>query len=256
MGKLLSYQLKSHFKQNWFLVAMPILLVLANIFTETILSYSKAEIAAGFIMIGIIIVYAAAAITVIVSDYNRFYGKEALFYNSLPVSAGGVTAARFFNYLILWIIHSLILFANIVFFVMINLYLGKGNVGAEINLLFKEIVKYLSNYTPSQIMGAIILLVLFFTYSIGKVMFAISISGEKRFNRLDFGGAVLAYIIITAITNSIALPIIDRISTNYFDIEVLNATILNMPMVIIYSIISIIFILGTYYEHKIRISVS
>lgn len=258
MGKLLSYELKTHFKQNWFLVAMPILLIIVNIITKTFLSRGYAEIAAALIFIGAIIVYIAAAITVIVNDYNRFYGKEALFYNSLPITPSGITVARLLNYVILYIVHTLLGGINFVAFFLINGYLGEPSFYEELPIVIEGILNQLSRITPRLAIGIIIFCVSFLLYSVGKVMFSISISGEKKINKMDFGGAVLSFIFITVISNSVIIPVINKFATKSLDISLTadGSFTINVTILLIYLVLGILFLVGTYFEHKKRVSVN
>lgn len=258
MGKLLGYQLKTHFKKNWFLVVLPILLIIINLVTKTFTNRSYVNVAAGIIFIIALVVYGSSIIVIIVSDYNRFYGKEALFYNSLPVTPGQITFARLLYYFILFFVHTLIWIINFVAFVIINGFTNSPDFLEELPMVKEEIMRRLSFITPKHVGIIILLIVIFSAYGIGKFMFAISLSGEKKLNKMDFGGAVLCYIIITALSNSVIIPFINRIATDRFDIVPFpgDSLTLNLPILLIYSVLGILFLVGTYFEHKRRVSVS
>ncbi len=116
MGKLLGHQIKNHFKYNWFIPLLPIIFMLSGLALGRVnvefggVAFGLAALAVGF-------GYMAAAISVIVGDYNMFFGESALFYESTPISPGAKTFSRLLYYLIMLLIYSL--FAGIFLFLLL-----------------------------------------------------------------------------------------------------------------------------------------
>jgi len=93
MGKLLGHQIRNHFKYNWFIPVLPVALIIFGIiFSNVNNSIGGNAITLG--MMALIFGCVAAAISVIVGDYNMFFGDSALFYESTPISPSAKTFSR------------------------------------------------------------------------------------------------------------------------------------------------------------------
>lgn len=108
MGKLLGHQIRNHFRSNWFIPVLPLALILFGILFSNV-NNEVGGSAVGLGIMALMFGYFAAAISVIVGDYNMFFGDSALFYESTPISPSGKTFSRFLYYLIMFIIYSLYL---------------------------------------------------------------------------------------------------------------------------------------------------
>lgn len=106
MGKLLGHQIRNHFRNNWFIPVLPVAIILFGVlFSNVNNKIGVSAVALG--MMALMFGYFAAAITVIVGDYNMFFGDSALFYESTPISPSAKTFSRFLYYLIMFIIYSI-----------------------------------------------------------------------------------------------------------------------------------------------------
>lgn len=253
MGKLLGHQIKNHFKYNWFIPVLPLALMLFGI----IFSNINRDIAMGSLGIGIaalVFGYIAAAITVIVGDYNMFFGDSSLFYESLAISPGGKTFSRFFYYFIMFIIYSL--YVGIIFFLLATV----PAVNDADSITWANIMDVLNQIGAKNILIGISWILVFLFNNIGRIIFAISLGGGKKFGRFGFGGPVLAYILLGFLESAIVF-IFDRLNifTNMeLYLENGNVFINSMGVGFLFIMIleTILFIFGTYYIHKNRISVN
>lgn len=93
MGKLLGHQIRNHFKYNWFIPLLPIIFILSGLALGRF-NGQYGAVAFGLAALAVVFGYMAAAITIIVGDYNMFFGDSALFYESTPISPGAKTFSR------------------------------------------------------------------------------------------------------------------------------------------------------------------
>ena len=94
MGKLLGHQIRNHFKNNWFIPVLPVALIIFGLLFSNV-NHSIGDSAFVLGMMALMFGYFAAAISVIVGDYNMFFGDSALFYESTPISPSAKTFSRF-----------------------------------------------------------------------------------------------------------------------------------------------------------------
>ena len=116
MGKLLGHQIRNHFKYNWFIPVLPIIFILSGLALGRV-NVNYGGVAFGLAGLAVVFGYMAAAITIIVGDYNMFFGESALFYESTPISPGAKTFSRLLYYFIMLLIYSL--FAGIFLFFLL-----------------------------------------------------------------------------------------------------------------------------------------
>lgn len=120
------------------------------------------------------------------SDNNRFYGKKAAFYSSLPVNSEKVTGARLINYLVMGLVIGLFSIFN---FLLIGLPSDGGLdpleilkcPGQSIDLnIFISLVKFIIIFALFYIVFALI------------IMAANTLGASRPFNKMGkIGGVIL-----------------------------------------------------------------
>lgn len=254
MGKLLGHQIKNHFKYNWFIPVLPVALILFGIlFSNVNNSIGGSAVALG--MMALIFGYMAAAITVIVGDYNMFFGDSALFYESTPISPSAKTFSRFLYYLIMFIIYS-IYFGLIIFLVMAVPSVDGGVIDitwADINELINEV-----GIRNILVMLAWILIFLF--NHIISIIFAVTLGGCKKLRRFGLGGPVLVYIGLGLVEGAV-IYILDKFDL-FTNIELFlnNGDVfmrgMGIGILIPMLLETIALFFAVYYMHKNKISVN
>lgn len=120
------------------------------------------------------------------SDNNRFYGKKAAFYSSLPVNSEKVTGARLINYLVMGLVIGLFSIFN---FLLIGITSDNG-------LDPLDILKYLSQSIDLNIFISlvkfIIIFALFYIVFALIIMAANTLGASRPFNKMGkIGGVIL-----------------------------------------------------------------
>ena len=254
MGKLLGHQIRNHFKYNWFIPVLPLAFMLFGI----VFSNINRDIGMGSFGIGIaalVFGYIAAAITVIVGDYNMFFGDSSLFYESIPISPSAKTFSRFLYYFIMFIIYSLYVAVVFLFLAMVP-----SSDSGVVQITWQNFIDVINQIGAKNILIGISWILVFLFNNIARIIFAISFGGGKKFRRFGFGGPVLAYILLGFIESAIVM-IFDRLNifTN-MELYLENGNVfinsMGVGFILIMIIETILFIFGTYYIHKNRISVN
>lgn len=255
MGKLLGHQIKRHFKSNWFILILPIIFGVTGLAFNTI-NINWGGTIFGLCITSVIFGYIAAAITVVVGDYNMFFGDSALFYESIPVSPWAKTFSRVLYYFIMFLIYSI--YMGLLFFVLESIALDSSPSnfqGFNWNSFIEELNKVgLKNILIALSWGIIILI-----RSISKIIFAINYGSVKKMGRFGSGGSVLVYIALS-IGEGIILHLLDKsnVMTN-IQLYLGNGGVfikMGYASLILIAIEAALFIYGTYYSHKNKISVS
>ncbi|MFR7760689.1 MAG: hypothetical protein ACLU1X_06945 [Peptoniphilus grossensis] len=255
MGKLLGHQIKNHFKYNWFIPVLPVALMLFGaIFVNVNHSVGGSAIALG--IMALMFGYFAAAISVIVGDYNMFFGNSALFYESTPISPSAKTFSRFLYYLIMFIIYSLYV-GLIVFLFMAVPSVDDGGV---INATWADISEAINEVGIRNILVLIAWCLLFLFNKIISIIFSVTLGGGKKLRRFGFGGPVLVYIGLGLIEGAVLYGL-DKLDL-FTNIELLqnNGDVFMKGMgigILIPMILeTIALFFAVYYMHKKRISVN
>ncbi|WP_085875165.1 hypothetical protein [Peptoniphilus vaginalis] len=254
MGKLLGHQIRNHFRNNWFIPVLPAVLILFGVlFSNVNNKVGVSAVALG--MMALMFGYFAASISVIVGDYNMFFGDSALFYESTPISPSAKTFSRFLYYLIMLIIYSLYV-ALICFLIMALPTVDKGSLESP----WAEISKKINEVGVSNILIGVAwgLMVLF--NNIISIIFSVTLGGGKKLRRFGLGGPVLVYIGLGLVEVAI-IYVLDK-----FDLFTSAELLLNngdvfkngigIGILIPTLIETIVLFAGVYYMHKKRISVS
>ena len=254
MGKLLGHQIRNHFRNNWFIPVLPVAIILFGVlFSNVNNKIGVSAVAIG--MMALMFGYFAAAITVIVGDYNMFFGDSALFYESTPISPSAKTFSRFLYYLIMFIIYSL--YVGLIVFLFMAVPTVDGGViditWADINELINEV-----GIRNILVLLAWVLIALF--NNIISIIFAVTLGGGKKLRRFGLGGPVLVYIGLGMIEGAV-IYVLDKFDL-FTNIELFlnNGDVFMRGMgigILIPMILETIALFaGVYYMHKKRISVS
>ena len=255
MGKLLGHQIRNHFKNNWFIPVLPVALIIFGfLFSNVNNSVGVNSVALG--MMALMFGYFAAAITVIVGDYNMFFGDSALFYESTPISPSAKTFSRFLYYLVMFITYSLYV-ALIVFLITILPSIDGGGV---IYVTWADISKAINEVGIRNILVLIAWCLLFLFNNIISIIFAVTLGGGKKLRRFGLGGPVLVYIGLGFVEGAV-IYILDKFDL-FTNIELLlnNGDVfmrgLGIGILIPMLLETIALFFAVYYMHKRRISVS
>ena len=254
MGKLLGHQIRNHFRNNWFIPVLPVALILFGVlFSNVNHSVGVNSVALG--MMALMFGYFAAAITVIVGDYNMFFGDSALFYESTPISPSAKTFSRFLYYLIMFIIYSL--YVGLICFLFMFVPSVDGGV---INITWADINELINEVGIRNILVLIAWCLLFLFNNIISIIFSVTLGGGKKLRRFGFGGPVLVYIGLGFVEGAV-IYILDKFDL-FTNIELLlnNGDVfmrgMGIGILIPMLLETIALFIAVYYMHKSRISVS
>ena len=254
MGKLLGHQIRNHFKNNWFIPVLPVALIIFGIiFSNVNNKIGVSAVALG--MMALMFGYFAAAITVIVGDYNMFFGDSALFYESTPISPSAKTFSRFLYYLIMFIIYSLYL--GLMFYLFMFVPSVDGGV---INITWADINELINEVGIRNILVLVAWVLMFLFNNIIGIIFAVTFGGGKKFRRFGLGGPVLVYIGLGMIEGAVLYGL-DKLDL-FTNIELLlnNGDVfmrgMGIGILIPMLLETIALFFAVYYMHKSRISVS
>ncbi|MDU1642868.1 hypothetical protein [Peptoniphilus harei] len=254
MGKLLGHQIRNHFKNNWFIPVLPVALIIFGIlFSNVNNSVGVNSVALG--MMALMFGYFAAAITVIVGDYNMFFGDSALFYESTPISPSAKTFSRFLYYFIMFVIYSL--YVGLIVFLLMFVPSVDGGV---IYITWADINELINEVGIRNILVLIAWCLLFLFNNIISIIFSVTLGGGKKLRRFGLGGPVLVYIGLGMIEGAV-IYILDKFDL-FTNMELLlnNGDVfmrgLGIGILIPMLLETIVLFLGVYYMHKSRISVN
>jgi len=254
MGKLLGHQIRNHFRNNWFIPVLPVALILFGVLFSNV--NNKVGVSAvGIGMMALMFGYFAAAITVIVGDYNMFFGDSALFYESTPISPSAKTFSRFLYYLIMFIIYSI--YVGLICFLFMFVPSVDGGV---IYITWADINELINEVGIRNILVLVAWVLMFLFNNIIGIIFAVTFGGEKKLRRFGLGGPVLVYIGLGFVEGAV-IYILDKFNL-FTSVELLlnNGDVfmrgLGIGILIPMLLETIALFFGVYYMHKRRISVS
>ena len=254
MGKLLGHQIRNHFRNNWFIPVLPVALILFGVlFSNVNNKIGVSAVAIG--MMALMFGYFAAAITVIVGDYNMFFGDSALFYESTPISPSAKTFSRFLYYLIMFIIYSI--------YVGLICSLFMAVLTVDEGVIYKpwaDIGKTINEVGVRNILVVIAWCLLFLFGNIIRIIFSVTLGGGKKLRRFGFGGPVLVYIGLGFLEGGVVY-LLDKFDL-FTNVELFlnNGDVfmrgIGIGILVLMLIETIVLFAGVYYMHKKRISVS
>ena len=153
MGKLLGKIFRDDLKTSILWLVLP--LVFAIIFTQLLKVFGENPL----VMVGtslsitmVVLGPFVALISVAINDYERFYGKYAAFFSSLPYQAKTITLARFINYLLMGLVA--VVFAILSFLFLLGI-LAHQSIGLS------DIIEVLSRGIAKLGMGNIIAILIY-----------------------------------------------------------------------------------------------
>ena len=254
MRKLLGHQIRNHFKNNWFIPVLPVALIIFGLLFSNV-NHSIGDSAFVLGMMALMFGYMAAAITVIVGDYNMFFGDSALFYESTPISPSAKTFSRFLYYLIMFVIYSL--YVGLIVFLLMFVPSVDGGV---IYITWTDINELINELGIRNILVLIAWCLLFLFNNIISIIFAVTLGGDKKLRRFGLGGPVLVYIGLGFVEGAV-IYILDKLDL-FTNVELLlnNGDVfmrgLGIGILIPMLLETIALFFAVYYMHKRRISVS
>ncbi|MDU1663142.1 MAG: hypothetical protein E6852_02505 [Peptoniphilus harei] len=254
MGKLLGHQIRNHFRNNWFIPVLPVALILFGVLFSNV--NNKIGVSAvGIGMMALMFGYFAAAITVIVGDYNMFFGDSALFYESTPISPSAKTFSRFLYYLIMFIIYSI--------YVGLICSLFMAVLTVDEGVIYKswaDIGKTINEVGVRNILVVIAWCLLFLFGNIIRIIFSVTLGGGKKLRRFGFGGPVLVYIGLGFLEGGVVY-LLDKFDL-FTNVELFlnNGDVfmrgIGIGILVTMLIETIVLFFAVYYMHKNRISVN
>lgn len=254
MGKLLGHQIRNHFRNNWFIPVLPVALILFGVLFSNV--NNKVGVSAvGIGMMALMFGYFAAAITVIVGDYNMFFGDSALFYESTPISPSAKTFSRFLYYLIMFIIYSI--------YVGLICSLFMAVLTVDEGVIYKswaDIGKTINEVGVRNILVVIAWCLLFLFGNIIRIIFSVTLGGGKKLRRFGFGGPVLVYIGLGFLEGGVVY-LLDKFDL-FTNVELFlnNGDVfmrgIGIGILVSMLLETIVLFAAVYYMHKKRISVS
>jgi len=254
MGKLLGHQIRNHFRNNWFIPVLPAVLILFGVLFSNV----NNEIGGGAVGIGMVALmfgYFAASISVIVGDYNMFFGDSALFYESTPISPSAKTFSRFLYYLIMLIIYSL--YVALICF----LFMAAPSVdGGVQHITWADISKVINEVGVRNLLIGVAWVLIALFNNIISIIFSVTLGGGKKLRRYGLGGPVLVYIGL-GLVEGIIIFILDKFDL-FTNVELLlnNGDVfkrgIGIGILVPILLETIVLFAGVYYMHKKRISVS
>lgn len=252
MGKLLGHQLKRHFSKNYFLLLAPFIFGLLGFLSYTI-SPNGESVVFGLSFLCLWIIYCAAGIVIILDDYNMFYGKTAMFYQSVPISPSGKTFSRLFYYFITFLVYSIIYGLGL--FSFLGVAVSYQGVDLSVfNVIFDKIIEMINTIGWDKFGMLLLLFIVTLIFTISKIIFSISIGSEKALRRIGFAGPVLVYIAVSVLSVFILsfLSRLDYFSQAADGVNVASAGMLSLVGIIASAILLIL----TSLEVKHRTSVN
>lgn len=244
MGRLLSHQLKENIRATFLILLVPLFLTASFMFLTRFTNNTLASLLTGLSMFVMFCLGIAAVVKIIEKDYSMYFGKEAIFYESLPIKNSKIVGARFLNYLIsaLYIL-VFIIFDNFI----LSLVSGNGAITAFLES-FKGLGHVIGMYfTETPILHILLqslTLISCIAAAISLLIYAMSIGSEKKFKRFGKLGPVIIYLVVNVIQGAITSFVLYKgldssiyVNANTYT-QVLNASV---PFGIIVLVLNLIF---------------
>lgn len=195
MGKLLKVQLKQNVKTLLLVWLIPLVLASGFMTLNRFMDNPVTEFGIGISVILMFIGVGVSYIIVIYKDYERFFGKEAGFYESLPISSSNIIWSRFFQYLIMIVILFLVLVFDLFIIRLADGYLSMNELKEGF-----EMTKYILGKIPGKyVPGIIISLVISVVFTIYEFIFSINVGSIKNLKSMGFFGPIVIYIAVNVV---------------------------------------------------------
>ena len=190
MGKLYGQIFKEDIKTTLSWMLTPALLSLLAMF---IYKTTGASSIALFIFVTMTLMAAAPLVSIVTlasNDNDRFYGKKAAFYTSLPYTSRELTGARFINFLINGLVIGIFAILNVLFFAI-------SDTGV---LSLKEFIKYAMSNIDSFIAGYLgkyfSVVALFCLVFILQIMATNTLGASRPLNKMGKAARPLIFVIL------------------------------------------------------------
>lgn len=207
MAKLLKQQLIDNLKTLIFVWLIPLVLASSFIIVRNYIKNDITEIGLGLSMFIMIMGLSISFLLVIYKDYDRFFGKQASFYQTLPIKSSSVIISRFLQYLI---IGFLIFVVAIIDFV-ITIQLGGE---ADLNtwkLIFNQIGLAFNHLKNWNVLFILLSMVTEIICSIMMIIYCINVGSEKIFKSMGIFGPILVYILASIVITLLAILIFTKL---------------------------------------------
>lgn len=188
MGKLFRQIFKEDIKKVMTWMLSPLLIAILGVFVYELTDFRPISLI--IVISGSVMTFAPliSLASLNDSDNNRFYGKKAAFYTSLPFSSSEVTGARLINYLVMGLVIGVFSIFN---FLLIGLTSDGG-----LNPL--DILKYLGQSIDLNIFISLvkftIIIVLFYAIFALIMMAANTLGGSRPFNRMGRSAKLVLFV--------------------------------------------------------------
>ncbi|MDD7304994.1 MAG: hypothetical protein PUG67_00240 [Peptoniphilaceae bacterium] len=195
MGKLFKLQTKGNLKALSWILLIPLVLSAGFILLNRRVDNALTEVGSGISLLLLFLGIGLSALIVMYIDYQRFFGRESIFYQSLPIGPAANIWSRFFSYLVTFLIIFLVMFLD---FGIILLASGSISIN-ELDDLFKALTRSLSQISLSDWIKIIIVLLSALISFIYKIIFCINLGTQKAFKSMGVFGPILMFIMLTII---------------------------------------------------------
>lgn len=191
MGKLLGQIFKEDFKSIILWLFLP--LASALIFMQLLSAFPGGpilSIAMGFSMTLLIIGPFLALAIAAKNDNERFYGNNAGFYSSLPISSASITGARLINYILLGILIAISAFLN---FIILNI---ANAPGLSLSEIFSSISNGINQIGAGKVTMVMLNLFMFGVFLVSTMMLANSFGSSSFFGRRSKYTPIIIFLIL------------------------------------------------------------
>lgn len=263
MGKLFRQIFKEDIKKVMAWMLSPLLIAILGVFVYKLTDFRPISLI--IVISGSVMTFAPliSLASLNDSDNNRFYGKKAAFYTSLPFSSSEVTGARLINYLVMGLVIGVFSIFN---FLLIGLTSDGG-----LNPL--DILKYLGQSIDLNIFISLvkftIIIVLFYAIFALIMMAANALGGSRPFNRMGRSAKLVLFVALILFQGYVYAKLISGLgntslikfkeySTNAatFSINMLDLNWLSFAIIVlILGIFALAYFALVNYFHKEKISI-
>ena len=263
MGKLFRQIFKEDIKKVMAWMLSPILVAILGTFVYQLTDFRPISLI--IVLSGSVMTFAPliSLASLNDSDNNRFYGKKAAFYTTLPFTASEITGARLINYLIMGLVIGIFSLFNFLFMGLTSdgglnpLDIFKY-IGQSINLdIFISSVKY------------IIIIALFYAIFALIIMAANTLGASRPFNKMGRSAKLVLFVALILFQGYVYAKLISGLgntslikfkeystSIGTFSINMLDINWSSFAIIVlILAIFALAYFALTNYFHKEKISV-
>ncbi len=207
MGKLLKLQLKENLKILFWIWLIPLALSTGFILLNRNVDNTFTQVGLAISIFLLFFGLGASLIIVIYQDYQRFFGKEAIFYQSLPVAPGANVWSRFFSYFV-----SIILIVFVLFFDFWIISIASGTfLLTDLKLSLDLIGESLRQVPLGYVISFALLILTSIAFEIYDIILSINLGSQKSFKSMGFFGPILMYVLLKVLLQVIILIVISQI---------------------------------------------